>query len=89
MIKILRKYLDLSVNDVSNALNLDKKYIYDIESKKIEPQYNLIRFYSKKTGIDITSLETILMYSGTSLFKKTAISCMYKYFKIVLYLKRK
>lgn len=88
MIRSIRKYLDLSVNDVSFALDLDKQYIRDVESKKTHPQYKLINYYSSKTGIEFANLETILLYSGKNLFKKTVIYCLHSYFKIVLYLKK-
>lgn len=84
----IRKYLDLSLESVSNLTGISKEKLKSIELEQSPASDKLILFYSKKLGVKPKYLEPLLNNSPNFGSEKFIKSIVNRYLNLVLSLKR-
>lgn len=87
MIRSIRQYLSLTIDDVASTLIFDKQYLIDIEEGHCPASVALVKFYAEKIGVHHKKLDTIINYRGNSHIKRILILSVKKYLKLMCSLK--
>lgn len=87
MIKLIRQYNELTIDQVAELTAISRTSIVDAEQGRRQAGIPLIAFYAQRMKCDVDELERIVNYNGPSKVKRTFLSIMRKYLQLVVWLK--